>query len=245
MPITDPEGITAITAAVASAPMVLADGHHRFETATNYRNEIATTGEPADGSGSIMAFVTELEEEELSVGPIHRLLAHLGGQDLRAALAPDVRDRATRARSARSTPAGSTSCCAGIPVPCSSTRAGVALLTARPDVVQPQLADPAPVRDTDAAAFEAVIAPVLPDGAEITYRAGSVTCAGLVAKGAADAAILLRPATVEQIRAAAFAGLRFPQKTTFFEPKPRTGLVFRILADQPGTTEPDADQPST
>jgi uncharacterized protein (DUF1015 family) len=37
--------------------------------------------------------------------------------------------------------------------------------------------------------------------------------------------------TVEQIRAVAFAGERMPQKTTFFHPKPRTGIVFRCLDD--------------
>jgi uncharacterized protein (DUF1015 family) len=52
-----------------------------------------------------------------------------------------------------------------------------------------------------------------------------------VEKGAADAAVLLRPVTVAQIRAAAFAGARMPEKTTFFSPKPRTGMVFRSLDD--------------
>jgi len=45
----------------------------------------------------------------------------------------------------------------------------------------------------------------------------------------AGLAILLPPVTVEQIRAAALAGIRMPQKTTFFAPKPRTGMVFRTL----------------
>jgi uncharacterized protein (DUF1015 family) len=36
---------------------------------------------------------------------------------------------------------------------------------------------------------------------------------------------------VPQIRAASHAGVRMPQKTTFFSPKPRTGLVFRALDD--------------
>ena len=49
------------------------------------------------------------------------------------------------------------------------------------------------------------------------------------AKGAADAAVLLRPVDVHTIRAAAAADLRMPEKTTFFAPKPRTGMVFRSL----------------
>jgi uncharacterized protein (DUF1015 family) len=44
--------------------------------------------------------------------------------------------------------------------------------------------------------------------------------------------VLLQPVTVETIRAAAAAGIRMPEKTTFFAPKPRTGMVFRDL-DRP------------
>jgi uncharacterized protein (DUF1015 family) len=44
-----------------------------------------------------------------------------------------------------------------------------------------------------------------------------------------DAAILLRPATIDQIAMVAAAGLRMSQKTTFFQPKPLTGLVLRSL----------------
>ena len=46
-------------------------------------------------------------------------------------------------------------------------------------------------------------------------------------KGAADAAVLLRPASVAQIADTGRARTRMPPKTTFFWPKPRTGLVFR------------------
>jgi uncharacterized protein (DUF1015 family) len=53
----------------------------------------------------------------------------------------------------------------------------------------------------------------------------------MVDKGTADLAVLLRPVTVPQIRAAAFARLRMPEKTSYFAPKPRTGMVFRRLDD--------------
>jgi uncharacterized protein (DUF1015 family) len=39
--------------------------------------------------------------------------------------------------------------------------------------------------------------------------------------------VLLRPATVDQIAQTAHSGVRMPPKTTFFSPKPRTGLVYR------------------
>jgi uncharacterized protein (DUF1015 family) len=64
---------------------------------------------------------------------------------------------------------------------------------------------------------------------ELTYRDDALTCAALVDKGAAEAAVLLEPVSVAQIRAAAVAGVRMPEKTTYFFPKPRTGMVFREL----------------
>jgi uncharacterized protein (DUF1015 family) len=93
-----------------------------------------------------------------------------------------------------------------------------------------------PVRHVDAAVFEAAVVPALAGlgSPEVTYRHDAMEVAALVDKGAADAAVLLRPPTVEQIRAVAFAGNRMPQKTTFFHPKPRTGLVFRRLDDPAG-----------
>ena len=84
------------------------------------------------------------------------------------------------------------------------------------------------LRGVDSVRFDASVRPALPS-ATVTYRNDAAAVAALVEKGAADAAVLLRPVTVAQIRAAAFAGVRMPQKTTFFSPKPRTGMVFRSL----------------
>jgi uncharacterized protein (DUF1015 family) len=51
----------------------------------------------------------------------------------------------------------------------------------------------------------------------------------LVEKGEAQAAVLVRPVGVDGIAAAARAGRRLPEKTTYFFPKPRTGVVIRSL----------------
>ena len=47
--------------------------------------------------------------------------------------------------------------------------------------------------------------------------------------GEAQAAFLLRPVTVRQIEAWAAERRQMPPKTTYFSPKPRTGMVFRSL----------------
>jgi hypothetical protein len=109
---------------------------------------------------------------------------------------------------------------------------GLALLAPKLDVLQQGLERlPEPLRDVDATRFVVMLGRMalsieLP---EVDYRHDALHVAEMVSKGAADAAILLRPATIDQIAMVAGAGLRMPQKTTFFQPKPLTGLVFRSL----------------
>ena len=84
--VDDPDRVAAIGAAIASATMVLADGHHRYETARNYRVERRAGGRPDPGADAIMALVVELAPEQLCVRAIHRLIHALGDVDLRAAV---------------------------------------------------------------------------------------------------------------------------------------------------------------
>ncbi len=79
--IDDPERIAAIRALLAGEDAVLADGHHRFETACNYRRE----GETPGGDG-IMCLVVELDDAQLDVRPFHRIIEH-PPDDLRERLA--------------------------------------------------------------------------------------------------------------------------------------------------------------
>jgi uncharacterized protein (DUF1015 family) len=224
--LTEPTAVDAVAGAVASAPVVLADGHHRFETASNYRAERPSTDA---GAASIMALVVELADDQLSVGAIHRLV-HGAPADLRKRLGatfdmhdagPNALDGVARLE-ARMHDAG------GLGL---VDRDGLALLVPRSAALAPDLDGlPAPLPEVDASRFDAGIRPRLGD-AQLSYRNDAATCAALVEKGAADAAVLLRAVTVGQIRTAAFGGVRMPEKTTFFEPKPRTGMVFRALDD--------------
>jgi uncharacterized protein (DUF1015 family) len=222
--ITDPARVEAITAAVAAAPLVLADGHHRFETACAYR----AAHPDAPGGAAIMTLVVELAEAELWVAPIHRLVR--GVPELRARLT----DAFTVEPVALTTPAGLDDLEARMEAADALgliDREGVALLHGRPDVLAAALAvEPVEARTVDAAVFERVVLPRLGD-ATLEFRHDAAVLAQAVAQGDADAVVLLRPVRVEQIRAAAHAGVRMPQKTTFFAPKPRTGLVFRGLDD--------------
>jgi uncharacterized protein (DUF1015 family) len=226
--IDDTAQIDAIRTAVARQPLVLADGHHRYETACAYRDELRAAGGPIGGADAIMTFVVELSEEELSIDAIHRLIAVDGDVDIRAALqdafvfepvgpnTTEIVETIEQRMAAR----GALALVDAL---------GVALATPRAEIAAGALADePQVVRSTDAAVVEHVAVPRLP-GAQVTYRHDAVACAALVDKGVASAALLCRPVSVAQTRAAALAGVRMTQKTTFFAPKPRTGMVFRTL----------------
>jgi uncharacterized protein (DUF1015 family) len=237
--VDDPQAQQAIRDAVRATPLVLADGHHRFETALAYREERrrdAVAGAHDQGAEAIMTFVVELADDQLSIEPIHRLV-HLepgsgtasgSGSIVRRMLAAGF----TVSPVGPNTPEG----VADLEVAMQSQGGmglvdseGLALLVADPETARRAVAaEPEPVAHTDAALFEAVALPLLA-GARIEYRHDAAGVAALVAKGVADAALLLRPVSVADTRAAALAGARMPQKTTFFAPKPRTGMVFRSL----------------
>lgn len=223
-PITDPARLGAIRSAVSASGLVLADGHHRFETACTYRDE---RGHDDVGAGAIMTLVVELAPEQLCVRAIHRLLTGLPSVRIRDALASvfDVRDAG----------ANDAAGVASLEAAMQRERAlglvdaeGLALLVPRPALDQRVAELASPLRDVDAARFDAAVLPALP-GVSLAYRDDAATVAAGVEKGNAQAAVLLRPVEVETIRAAAAARLRMPEKTTFFAPKPRTGMVFRSL----------------
>lgn len=224
-----PEAIEAIRAAVAAHPLVLADGHHRFETAIAYRNERRAEGHDDPGSTAILCLVVELTEHELCIQAIHRLVIVPDDFDVIAALddAFTIIPAGTNDRDSVDSLEASMQEQGGIGL---VARDELFLLLPREQVCAPALdeREPEAVHGTDAALVEAVIVPRLADG-KWRYRHDLHEVAALTGKGEASIGLLLRPVSVADTRAAAVAGVRMPQKTTFFYPKPRTGMVFRTL----------------
>lgn len=224
--LTEAGAIAAVHDAVAAGPLVLADGHHRFETALNYRAE---RKESDAGAGAIMCLVVELADEQLVVHAIHRLVHGLP-DDLEARLdatceridaGPNTPDSVTALRATLRTEGG-----IGL-----VRRDRLVRLVPRPEALAgARAALPDSLHDVSSAHFDALVRPALGD-ATLTYRNDASTCAAIVAAGNADAAIILQPVSVATIRDAGRAGVRMPEKTTFFWPKPRTGMVFRRLDD--------------
>ncbi len=212
----DPATVDAVRGAVESSSLVIADGHHRYETAHTYRAECAGRAEAA-GADEVMALVVELSEEQLDVGPIHRVLSGLpDGLDLVDAFSSwfDV----TRAGDldGRTTSALGESRSLALLMP-----SGAWMLSPKDGTSE------AAGAELDSSMVALVIAE-LPDH-ELAFRNSWQDAADAIDAEEAQAAILLRPVTVEQIAQWARAGRRMPPKTTYFRPKPRTGMVFRTL----------------
>jgi uncharacterized protein (DUF1015 family) len=215
--ITDPQRIAAIASTIDASPVVIADGHHRYETSLAYRDEQRTAANGAAGSyDAAMTFVVALDERELTVLPIHRLITGLPtGFDLESALGEsfELSDAgpvdATIA--ARMQDAGAL--CLVLP-------AGARFLVPRPSAMEG-------VRDLDTARLDRALERV--PGFELTFQHGIDNIVDRVRSGEAQAGVLLRPVPVALIAAVAQGGERMPPKSTYFHPKPSTGAVFRVL----------------
>jgi uncharacterized protein (DUF1015 family) len=211
--VDEPERVRGIAELVSSEPIVIADGHHRFETSLAYRDERRAQ----DGPGpydAVMTYVVELVDEQLAVLPIHRLVEGLpDGFDCVEALQPFF----------ETVPAG--------PVDVTIVRrmqdeGALALVTpSGAHLLRPRAEAFNGVRDLDTVRLDVALATFPPH--TVVFQHGVENVVTRVEKGDADAGVLLRPATVDQIVEIARGGERMPPKTTFFHPKPRTGVVFR------------------
>ncbi|MGH8995064.1 MAG: DUF1015 family protein [Acidimicrobiales bacterium] len=209
-----------ITEAVAAAPVVIADGHHRYETARVYQRQVrAERGPGAGGHDWVMALIVELAEDQLAVGPIHRVVSGVGSgaeliegfsQWFDVVRAGDGSDRVALAL-------GEAQSLAVI------TNDDAWLLTPRPEAYD------AANSDLDSSLVALALAEF--PGAETSHRHSWQEALDSVRIGDAQAAVFLRPPTVAQISAWAHDRRRMPPKTTYFSPKPRTGAVFRSLVD--------------
>ena len=215
--LTQPAVIDAVAETVGSAPVIIADGHHRYATALAHRDERRGGRGGARGDEDLLlALVCELADGQASVRPIHRVVSGLPeGTDVVAALEPFF-DAAP----------------ADLPVstlPEQMEDAGALALVVGAEAAW--LLTPRAARDElqpDTALLDEAFATLPPHTLTFDPSLDSVTAQ--VASGKALAAVLLRPVDVRRIARTALAGRTMPTKTTFFHPKPRSGMVFRRLS---------------
>ena len=215
-PMTDERRVAEITALGASAPVLIADGHHRYETACTYATECRMRNGDRPGPYDLaLAFVVELSEEELSIRAIHRLVRGISPDHLEDMLAPFFRIEPAP-EDLVALPATAAPGVIGL-----FTNNGFKLLHPLP-VLEQAVED-----DLDASRLKLAL-DSLPDH-ELTYEPGWHEATAAVREGREDAAFLLRPVTVARIERVAYDGRRMAPKSTFFQPKPRTGMAYRSL----------------
>jgi uncharacterized protein (DUF1015 family) len=216
----------------AAGPLTIADGHHRYETALRYHAEHGRSAPP--GADSVLALLYDVGSGGLAVLPTHRVLrsAPPGAAILGAAEQLFELDR-------RDTPDGMTHELGPGHIGL-WTHAGGAVLSPRREALAALL--PADASETlrwlDVSVLTAsleTLVGVAPaqllahDLLGFTHDAAEALA--LVDAGAADACFLLPATPVAAVLAVAAAGEQMPHKSTYFHPKPATGLVFNPLTD--------------
>lgn len=214
--ITDPHAIDAISSAVASNPVAIADGHHRYTTGLQYQDLQRGPG-PWD---SIMAFLVPTQGSGLTIGPTHRVfprvsydLSRLGQRfTIEPGDAVPPRQPGTI-----------------VLVPGPAHRSGPVSLVPRPDRLALL---PEPWRQASPAVARELLYELLDaDESQATYFADPQEALQAAGGNLEGAVALMATVSEQAVSAATEAGLRFPQKTTFFVPKPRSGLVIRCFED--------------
>lgn len=214
-----PALLDAISSLVASDQLVIADGHHRYETACKFNEQ-----SPVAESGWIMGMVVELSDKELWVRPTHRIFLDADpdavGEAFAAVFGPLEPIEADAEGLERAVLDGRTVLLGqGSPAP-----ALVSEAWSEGDLQGEALVASLPVARLHREAIPKMAAP-----GRIEFEPDEPEVLAAVESGRATAAVLVPPVSVEAIRRVAEAGLKMPQKTTYFAPKPRTGAVFRRL----------------
>lgn len=215
--VDDPTRTAAITALIGSDEVVIADGHHRYAISRSYRDERRAAAKGAAGPWDLtLTYVNELVAEQLSVAAIHRFYTGISYGALRDALGRSFDLAAAGPVSARTTLD-------------MLDRGALCLVDRNGDgtFLIPRDEAFAGVRDLDSARLEHALA-----GTDhtVSYQHGVSNILGLLRDGTTEAAILIRPVPVSEIRRTAAEHLLMPPKSTFFTPKLKTGLVLRSVA---------------
>jgi uncharacterized protein (DUF1015 family) len=215
----------ALLAGASEGPITIADGHHRYETALLFHAE-------RPDAATIMTLLFDLAATPVTTLPTHRLVrGRPAGPALLAAAARLFRvDRCPSAEALVKVMAQ----------PRPGQRLGVytgdvaAILTPRPAALGALLDGHGSeaLRWLDVSVLAAALQELLglgedaAHGGAIGYTSDAAEAMAAVRRGEADTAFLLDPTPVEAVLAVAEAGELMPQKSTYFAPKPATGLVF-------------------
>jgi uncharacterized protein (DUF1015 family) len=248
--ISDPAVIRLLTSTMADKKLIIADGHHRYETALSYSREHAAAPvrteynanelpHPAYPEAAVMMTFVNMDSDGLVILPTHRVVHGLAGFD------PTAFARAAEqfftVEKLPDTPASDLiailrqqSGTAFVAV----TRTGPFLLRSNPDATSAALANlPENQRQLDLSHLHTIIldkllgldAEKVREQTNLRYLRDASEAVEQVHRGEADVTFLTNSVTMEQLREVAFAGSVMPQKSTDFFPKLLSGLTIYAL----------------
>jgi uncharacterized protein (DUF1015 family) len=252
--ITQPQIIAAIQSAMADEKLVIADGHHRYETALAYRNErrsaqgVSTASATTAPYEKVMMTLVNSRSKGLVILPTHRVVVGLASFDFAAllnrladffsalhiSLSGDLAQRAASARDQLAAAGRSTHAigvyAGGDRLTILSLKPSANLAAAFPGASPRQ-------RELDVMLLHGLI---LDKGLGITaeavraeqnlrYEREAAAAISAVTEGGAQICFLLNPVRIEQVMEMALAGEVLPQKSTDFYPKMLSGLtIYRV-----------------
>jgi uncharacterized protein (DUF1015 family) len=249
--VSDPAAIRRLTTTMADKKLIIADGHHRYETALNYSREHSPATppnpvpsadllpQPAYPEAAAMMTFVNMDSDGLVVLPTHRVVHSLTNFDpaafVRAAeeffiVDPLPAGEASSYTSFLTRHQGT----AFVAV----TRSGAFLLRSKLEVINAALASlPERQRNLDLSHLHSIVLDRLlgldeekvREQTNLRYLRDANEVVEQVRRGDANIAFLTNPVSMEQLREVAFAGDVMPQKSTDFYPKLLSGLTIYAL----------------
>jgi uncharacterized protein (DUF1015 family) len=247
--VSDPAVVQAVHDLMQPKPLFIADGHHRYETSLRYRQlrrqQNAPRPEkdsPLQPSDSVLMLFAALEDPGLTVLPTHRVLTHALPEldTIKAVLEnafdihelpfqPSEKDARSRfLDSLRSQ--GQSGTVFGLAI---RNAPAYFVLSLRASHRPPASASERDKLDVSILQHE-IVGTLCPTSAEqeaIVYTKDGQEALDLVQQGKATGALLLNATKVSEVRAVAASGGRMPHKSTYFFPKPLTGLVINLMEE--------------
>jgi uncharacterized protein (DUF1015 family) len=235
--IDDPAVHEAIATELAPGELLIADGHHRYETSLAYQAEVGPGG-PQD---YVLMALVSLEDPGLTVFPTHRLVSGLADDPAKQqALGTGLRElfEVEEVPADQLDPGGTEGVGVFGYMDSHHKQAFRLRLASNPALDRALAGRSEAYRELDAAILEElVLKEVLGMSTEdiaakrgIGYTPSIEDAVAKLGAGDYQAAFLLRPTPIDQVRAVAAAGETMPPKSTYFFPKLLTGLVFNPLS---------------
>jgi uncharacterized protein (DUF1015 family) len=232
----DEDLVAELQMALADAELLIADGHHRYETARVYADEIGGEGEHR----YVLMLLCSLSDPGLLVFPTHRLLTGLKDDTSKQLAIREVLQRDFEveelADPSELEPAHGDRVAFGYMD--SFHKRPYRVTLADQSIADRALEDmPGPYRRLDTAVLEALVLRGALGMSEddishlrgLNYSKDLADAIDAVTTGRADAGFFMRATPVEQVKEVAEAGESMPPKSTYFYPKVPTGLVFNPL----------------